>query len=450
MSVAGRLVFDVSYTRTQAGNVGITRTVRRLLQALQALQPAAADCIPAGFHSRGFRHASPPVDQGLKPVNQRAPSRLYRWLTGGWVRRFAESCIPLTLLRAAWSGASSWTFDALSAKDAPIAFAPGDWLVLADESWNYDAWEGVRLARAAGARAVLVLYDLIPLRQPQYCARLFTLAFDKWLREMTACCDLVLCISHATELDYLAYCCEQGLTPPQTSHFRLGCDVPTAGRTEVRPPVRRMFGEAGPCFAAIGTIEPRKNYQVLLEVFERLWARNVDARLLIAGRPHPACHRLLSRMQQHTQQGRLLLTVQDATDSEINFIYANVRALLFPSLAEGFGLPLVEARTLGCAVIASDLPVLREFADGGVDFFAPNSADELEMRILAHLQSGRASAPPMKPFTWEDSGNAVLAAVAQADAIIGEACRQQSRGAARAGSAVAASAGRTNMGEGRS
>jgi len=99
-----------------------------------------------------------------------------------------------------------------------------------------------------------------------------------------------------------------------------------------------------------------------------------------------------------------LLTIFDATDVEIDHIYGRCRALVFPSLMEGFGLPLVEARTRGCPVIASDLPVFMEVADQGISFFERSSASALQALLARHAAvDERESVGSMLPFLWRDS-----------------------------------------------
>ena len=338
---------------------------------------------------------------------------MYRWLAGGRLRELAQSCLPLILLEAAWALANRVTFDALSAQEEPVAFGPGDLLVLADECWNYRAWKAAALARSGGAMAVLVLYDLIPLRQPEYCAPLFTRVFPSWLLQTAAHCDVVMCISRTTALDFHKFCGESHLVQPKTSHFRLGCDVsPLGSAGAVRGHIAEFADRPGAWFAAVGTIEPRKNYALLLQVFEHLWANGSDIRLLIAGRSHPACRGLITQMQQHPEQGRRLLTVLDASDGEVNLAYSRCRALLFPSLAEGFGLPLVEARARGCTVIASSLPALLELADEGVLFFPPDSPHDLEALIIEQASlPDRGRPPPPQVFTWRQSADQFLAQI---------------------------------------
>jgi glycosyltransferase involved in cell wall biosynthesis len=228
-------------------------------------------------------------------------------------------------------------------------------------------------------------------------------------------CDAVLCISRATLDDLRNYCAERGLASPPAGHFRLGGDLPVAAPTSdnVGPGIRDFVAGATPCFAAIGTIEPRKNHALLLTVFERLWASGVKAKLFIAGRTHEDCRALVVRLCCHPRHGTDLQVVLDASDQEISFAYSNCRALLLPSLAEGFGLPLVEARARGCPVIASNLPALLELADEGVSFFTQGSAEELEALLRQYVGTKPHPGTPMRVFTWEDSA-AQLIAVAEA------------------------------------
>ena len=404
MTDSGRLFMDISYTRTQPGNVGITRTVRELFRALES----SAGCTPVIFHRSGYRQLSASESlNGSAPAGRRkkgnAATGLFRWLNAAPVRRFA-SLIPLPILRRCWEFSNRLTFNAMAAEATPLEFRRGDRLILADQSWNYPAWNAALAARSQGAAVVLVIYDLIPLRQPQFCDPLFTEVFRRWLPRMLECSDAVVCISAATEDELRRWCAEHGQGLPRTAHFRLGSDLPGGGQGSIRADLADFVAVTEPFFAAIGTIEPRKNHQLLLAAFEQLWKEGLPARLVIAGRPHPQCNNMVEALKAHPQQGRLLRTVWDATDAEVALVYAQCRALVFPSLAEGFGLPLVEARSRGCPVIASDLPALIEIADEGVFFFRGDKLENLVAVLREHLaRDHHVVAGTMKSFSWDDS-----------------------------------------------
>ncbi len=410
---------DVSYTRTQAGSdIGITRTVRRLLGELRA---AGRDCEAVAFHSSGFRRVA--FDTGSQgPAANAAPAgraqarhaprkgRLFRLITGAVSRRLVPVALrvaPWGLLRAIWQKSSTMAFNDLTRDHQPAPMAAGDVLLMADASWNYAAWVAARRAQARGVKVVLLVYDLMPLRHPEFCFPLVPRLYGTWLAEMLLCSDAVVCISQATEEDLRRWVLELDLpiAIPPTGHFRLGSDPSAASQAGVvRESIRSMLDADDACFASVGSFEPKKNYALLLRAFEEIWAQGSQLALIIAGRPTTDSAALIESMRVHPQQGRLLLTVHDATDSEILALYENCTALVLPSLFEGFGLPLVEARTRGCPVIASNLPVFAELADGGVTTFDRMSVGALVRVLVDHARNNRrGQTPAMQPFTWAAS-----------------------------------------------
>lgn len=405
-----RLFVDVSYTRTQRGSIGVTRTVRSLLGEFEQ---TGLLCQSVAIHSSGFREASlPPLASlaGTPPAKEGIVASLLRSVTGGWVRRLALASLPLAWQQTVWRLYSRWTFDALSRQAPLVAFKPGDLLFMADASWHYESWQAMQRARQQGARVVLMVHDLIPLRHPEYGAPLISMVFGEWLKRMLHNVDAVICNSRATQSDLKDYAASVRLLLPPTGHFRLGCDP--ARQSGVHPPrqvIVDFLCEPAVSFAAVGSFEPRKNYAWLLQVFEGLWAKGHNVRLLIAGRPTADGQKTIEKMKQHPEQGHRLLTVFDASDQELEHLYTHARALLFPSLAEGFGLPLVEARTRGCLVIASDLPVFRELADDGVSLYTENSISNMVTLVMAHANGlCRAQVAPMPAFTWGNSAQQCL------------------------------------------
>ncbi|WP_053076527.1 glycosyltransferase family 1 protein [Caenimonas sp. SL110] len=415
---------DVSYTRTQAGSdIGITRTVRRLLGELRT---AGRDCEAVAFHASGFRR----VDFDTAPQRSSAAAtpagataaqprgRLFRLITGTVARRLVPIALriaPWSLLRTLWQRSSTLAFNDLTRHHEPARFSAGDVLLMADASWNYAAWVAARRAQAKGVRVVLLVYDLMPLRHPEFCFPLVPRLYGTWLAEMLLCCDAVVCISRATEDDLRRWVHEVDLpiAIAPTGHFRLGSDPSSTVATgAIRPSILSVLDGPDACFASVGSFEPKKNYGLLLKAFEELWSQGSQLGLIIAGRPTTDSADLIEAMRVHPQQGRLLLTVHDATDSEILALYENCRALVLPSLFEGFGLALVEARTRGCPVIASNLPVFAELADGGVTTFDRTSAGALARVLVDHaINDRRAVVAPMHPFTWADSARQCAAQI---------------------------------------
>jgi glycosyltransferase involved in cell wall biosynthesis len=415
-----RLFVDVSYTRTQAGNIGITRTVRSLSDEFQRMATRADFvCRPVAAHSRGFRQllAADAIAPGTALAgsgSERGLSRLLRRITSSRHVRLLADAMPLSWVSFGWKLYARWTFDALSRIGVPLEFRPGDVLFLADAGWHYEGWRAAQLARKSGARVVLMVHDLIPLQHAQHCAPLVSRLFGRWLARMLNCADAIVCNSRATQAELESYAQRLGLALAPTRHFRLGVDLAKAAQAPaaVSGPVAEFLYADTPAFAAVGSFETRKNYAWLVKVFEGLWAAGHDVRLLIMGRPTGDGQFLIDNLRRHPEHGRRLLTVLDGSDEELALAYARARALLFPSLAEGFGLPLVEARARGCPVIASNLPAFRELADDGVDLCPVNSTEAMAKLVLQHAAvNRRSSIPAMPAFTWGDSARQCLEVV---------------------------------------
>lgn len=408
-----RFWFDVTFTRHQQGSIGITRTVRRLAGEFRDRAGGTL-----AFHNTGWRQVPFPEGQ---PRAADAPSpgwrrRLFGFITASaparWLVQGALAFIPWMALRPAWEWMAGRLFDGLSEAAPAASLGPGDVLVIADVCWQYPVWRAARRARARGAAVVLVVHDLMPLRQPQFCFPLVPRVFETCLREMAACSDAIVCNSRATEDDLRAWAREHGLALAPTGHFRLGSDgVSPAANEPVRQALAAFLATDLPCFVAVGTFEPKKNYPTLVRAFERLWREGVPARLLIVGRETLECGAFTRSLREHPEQGDRLMTMHDANDAEVAAAYAGCRALVFPSLFEGFGLPLVEARARGSRVLASRIPPFEELADAGVTLFDPREEAALAQAVRALVETPGTPPGAMPVTTWADSARQLEAVV---------------------------------------
>jgi glycosyltransferase involved in cell wall biosynthesis len=123
---------------------------------------------------------------------------------------------------------------------------------------------------------------------------------------------------------------------------------------------------AGPLFLCVGIVEPRKNQAFVAEVLEQLAREGLKFRCEFVGRvnPHfggPIAARLKALAEQH----RGVRFHEAASDETLLAMWAEADATLFATRAEGCGLPLLESLWFGVPCVYSDLPVLRENADGG-------------------------------------------------------------------------------------
>lgn len=235
--------------------------------------------------------------------------------------------------------------------------------------------------RAADLRPVLMLHDIIPITHPEYCRDGEKARHEVRVKTLLKIAHAIIGNSQDT-LDRLnAYAAGIGVAVPRA--------LPVwPGTPRLAMPVGERPAPSDD-FIILGTIEGRKNHMLLLDVWKRLLAQRGEAapRLVIIGRRGWACDDLLARLAAGGFGSRVVETGA-LSDDEIARLLAGARALLFPSFAEGYGLPLVEALDAGVPVIASNLDVFREIGQGVPDLLPPDDVEGWAAAILAYAAPG--------------------------------------------------------------
>ena len=244
--------------------------------------------------------------------------------------------------------------------------APGAGSVLLNigHSGLQEAEYGLR-AKRMGLRPVYFLHDLIPITHPEYCRPGEADRHHQRVRTMldTACGLIANSESTADELRAYA-AVEQLAVPP------LAVALLAPGRlTPSQAP--RLLEQ--PYFVMLGTIEPRKNHLLALNVWRDLISRLGDQapRLVIIGQRGWECEQVLDMLDRCEPLRGFVLERASCGDQELATWLAHAQALLFPSFAEGYGMPLVEAIEARLPVLASDLPAFREVAGAIPDYLNP-------------------------------------------------------------------------------
>jgi alpha-1,3-rhamnosyl/mannosyltransferase len=143
-----------------------------------------------------------------------------------------------------------------------------------------------------------------------------------------------------------------------------------------------------PYFLFVGTIEPRKNVDTLLTAWEETPSGfRSENELIIAGMPGWRSKTTMARLHQANSEGRSIRYLGYVPEVDMPALTAGARAFVYPSLYEGFGIPVVQAMAAGCPVITSNVSSLPEITDGAAMLVNPRSAAELQSALTSLDQS---------------------------------------------------------------
>lgn len=199
--------------------------------------------------------------------------------------------------------------------------------------------------------------------------------------------------------------------------------IPEAARASFRPidfdstrEVRCKLGCGDEFLLAVGTIEPRKNLNVLVTAFEQYARARPESklRLVIAGGRGWLSDPFFENVRKSPARDLIVIT-DYLHDEELRALYSSCRAFVYPSLYEGFGLPPLEAMACGAPVIASRIPALVEIAGEAASFFEPTDAMDLCETIVALLENANerkksavAGQTRAAEFSWQKAAQATL------------------------------------------
>ncbi len=297
--------------------------------------------------------------------------------------------------------------------DDMIESAPGDVFLGLDLQHQVTRYQSPYLSalRARGVIVYFVVYDLLPIRFPQFWPSALGNAHAEWL-QILGRFDGAICISKAVAEELVAWRAANLPTPARPykiGWFHLGADIdnskPSTGLPEDGQAVLAQLA-ARPTFLSVGTIEPRKAHQVTLAAFDALWADGQDVNLVLVGKQGWLVDELVATLQNHPERGGRLFWLAGVSDEYLARIYEAATCLVTASVGEGFGLPLIEAAQHNTPIIARDLPVFKEVAGDAATYFS-GDAQALATVVKQWLEADRAGKTPevsaMPWLTWEQS-----------------------------------------------
>ena len=274
---------------------------------------------------------------------------------------------------------------------------------------------GVPLFSKVG-RYVVTIHDVIPLLWPQFVTRKHRFVVAVACRRLRQQADLVIVPSVATKDDVVRIL---QIAPERIAVIPWGCDerFQPQGVPERMVMAQRKYGLPARYLLFVGTLEPRKNLTTLLQAYAMLRTQRCDEelKLVVVGRKGWLYEEIFEAVSRLALQQDVIFT-DFVADEDLPDLYRGARLMVFPSLYEGFGLPILEAMASGVPVVASNTSSMPEVAGEAalmIDPRDPGAMAEAMARVLADDQLRtamiRRGIARVQRFTWGSVAEQTLA-----------------------------------------
>lgn len=252
-------------------------------------------------------------------------------------------------------------------------------------------------------RQMVAVHDILFEAHPEFFTTATAIRNRLLIRHSARHAAVVFALSEATRQDLVRV---YGLPPEKIRLVYAGIDP---ARHAV-PPGRTLPAELKPYILTVGRLEPRKNIGTLLRAYQRMHSR--DIKLVVIGKADFRARDIMADLKATPG----VVHLQDVDDQDMPLYYREASAFAFPTFAEGFGIPVLEALVQGTPVITSDHPALREAGGTLAHYFDPNQPDADQ--TLARLLDKVIATPPawdpaelrrhIDQFSWRRSAERIL------------------------------------------
>jgi glycosyltransferase involved in cell wall biosynthesis len=402
---------------------GFVEIGRDQILAMLAAVPAPATTDPDAGPSTSAK-----IEQWLQGISLRAIKRLPApWRLGAKIflaNRRQQVLGLLGALRRRRGRGPGRATPPLASRPAgrTVHFSENDIYLSMGLDWDHKDLDWLyREKRARNFRCILFCYDLIPYRFPHLYSGDVSARFARYFVSLAWCADHVFCISENTRRDLLAFLDESHHTrrPPCTV-IRLGCDASMPDAQRIGPAVKALLTQEFILY--VSTVERRKNHEVLYRAYVRLVEAGVHnlPTLVFVGMRGWGVGDLLQDIRLDPRVAGKILLLDRTNDDELNALYAHCRFTVYPSLYEGWGLPIAEGMAHGKFCLASNASSIPEVGGALVEtldpwdlpawtdrlaalFADPEEIDRLNARVKSDY----------RPPTWEQASAQLLETVRQ-------------------------------------
>lgn len=280
-------------------------------------------------------------------------------------------------------------------RSSALKLTQNDVYITFDAFWNTENDSNrITQAKSLGAKTGVFIHDLFPITNPHWFEISNTKSFNKFIPLVINKVDYIFCASEKVKGDV------SQIFPLHSPiiQISMGNSVIETPTTDVR------YSRYRGAILMIGTLEPRKNYEEVLN-----WYLNYSVKrpLVIIGRRGWKCRKTIAKIKKANKYDKRIYWLENIKEDALEQLIAGAALGICASLDEGFGLPLREFLRRGTPVIASDIAIFREGVNEGVEYFAIGDLDSLNSAYSRTLLNNELR--PLREFPdWSDSAREIM------------------------------------------
>lgn len=289
-----------------------------------------------------------------------------------------------------------------------VIFADGDTVLVMGKPWDYPKFmELIRRQKLqTDFKLIQVVYDLIPIFQPHLHGEALIGQYTRHMFEVAALSDGLLAISKSSKKDMIRFCKQLNLPTPPIEVIRLGDDL---AAVEPRKP-EYLKTTTKEFILNVCTIEIRKNHKLLYLVYKQALERGIDLPdLVLVGRPGWYTHDVIYEFTHDPALKGRVHILQGVNDAELAWLYKNCTFTTFPSIYEGWGLPIAESLLYQKVCLSSNSSSMTEIAGDLLEYYSPYDPDAL-LKLMQKYLNPKVRAKKeqeikdnYRPTTWQQT-----------------------------------------------
>ena len=233
------------------------------------------------------------------------------------------------------------------------------------------------------AKKVVTIHDMTFFKFPKYHQIIKRYYFSFFIHLVARMADKVISLSESTLRDFISL---TSARKDKVSVVHLGVDWATSSFPRERAElVKKKYGIDGKYLLFVGMIEPRKNVGNLILAYDKLLKVNKDYHLVIVGKKGWGYRKVFNLIDDLRLHDRIIFT-GFVEEEDKPFIIRDAKIFVYPSMYEGFGIPVLEALSLGIPTITSNVSSLPEITGGAALLVDPANVDELYLGMKRLLE----------------------------------------------------------------